>query len=72
MCHVLGWPKISFGFFDKMVQKNLNKLFSQPNIIAKFLKTIMINVLNLENVKALENLWTEWMHVHREQINVCY
>lgn len=30
----------------------------------------MINVLNLENVKALENLWTEWMHVHREQINV--
>ena len=33
MCHVLGWPKSSFGFFHKMVQKNLNKLFGQPNII---------------------------------------
>ena len=33
MCHALGWPKILFGFFDKMVQKNLNKLFGQPSII---------------------------------------
>ena len=33
MRHVLGWRKSSFGFFHKMVQKNPNKLFGQPNII---------------------------------------
>ena len=29
---LLGWPRISFGFFHKMLQKNLNKLFGQPNV----------------------------------------
>ena len=28
--HILGWPKRSFQFFHKMVQKNSNKLFGQP------------------------------------------
>ena len=27
---VLGWPKSSFGFFCKMLWKNLNELFGQP------------------------------------------
>ena len=29
---VLGWPKISFRFSLKMLQKNLNELLGQPNI----------------------------------------
>ena len=29
--YVLGWPKSSVGCFHKMVWKNLNKLFDQPN-----------------------------------------
>ena len=29
----LGWPKTSFGFFDKMVQENPNELFGQSNNI---------------------------------------
>ena len=33
--HTLFWLKSSFGFFCKMVQKNLNKLFCQPNILVK-------------------------------------
>ena len=28
---VLGRPKDSFGFFHESLQKNLNKLFCQPN-----------------------------------------
>ena len=28
---ILGWPKISFGFFHKSLQKNPNKLFGQTN-----------------------------------------
>ena len=28
---LLGWPKSSFGFFHKMLWKNLNELFGQPN-----------------------------------------
>ena len=27
-----GWPKILFGFFCKMLRRNLNELFCQPNI----------------------------------------
>ena len=30
---VLGWPKTLFRFFHKILQKNLNKLSGQPNII---------------------------------------
>ena len=29
----LGWPKTSFGLFDKMVQENPNELFGQSNNI---------------------------------------
>ena len=29
---ILGWPKSSFRFFHKMLQKNRNELFGQPNI----------------------------------------
>lgn len=32
----------------------------------------MVSVLNLENVKAFENAWSEWMYVPRGQINVYY
>ena len=28
---VLGWPKVSFGFFCNILWKNLNELFGQPN-----------------------------------------
>ena len=28
--HVLGWPKISFGFFWNILWKNLNKVSGQP------------------------------------------
>lgn len=28
---VLGWPKSFFGIFHKILQKNVNKLFDQPN-----------------------------------------
>ena len=28
---ILGWPKRSFGFFCKTLQKNLNEIFGQPN-----------------------------------------
>ena len=28
---VLGWPKSLVGFFRKMLQKNPNELFGQPN-----------------------------------------
>ena len=28
---ILGWPKSLSRFFHKMVQKNLSKLFGQPN-----------------------------------------
>ena len=31
--YVLGWPKSLFRFFCKMLWKNLNELFGQPNII---------------------------------------
>ena len=29
--YLLAWPKGSFGFFHKILQKNLNELFGQPN-----------------------------------------
>ena len=35
MEHILFWLKSSFGVFCKMVQKNLNELFCQPNILLK-------------------------------------
>ena len=28
---VLGWPESSFGFFHKVLRKNLSELFDQPN-----------------------------------------
>ena len=28
---IMGWPKTSFGFFCKMLWKNLNEHFDQPN-----------------------------------------
>ena len=32
---MLGWPKVLFGFFNNILQKNLNELFGQPsNVIA--------------------------------------
>ena len=30
-CEVLGWQKSSFRFFQKMLTKNQNELFGQPN-----------------------------------------
>ena len=35
---VLGWPKSLFGVFHKILQKNPNKLFGQPNIICIYLE----------------------------------
>ena len=29
--YIVGWPKSLFGFFHKMLCKNLNELFGQPN-----------------------------------------
>ena len=29
--YILGWPKISFGFFCKMLRKNPDELFGQSN-----------------------------------------
>ena len=29
--YILGWPKRSFGFFHKILWKNLNELFGQHN-----------------------------------------
>ena len=31
-CELLGWPKSSFRFFHKMLWKNSNGLYGQPNI----------------------------------------
>ena len=31
--HILGWTKSLFRFVHKMLQKNWNELFGQPNII---------------------------------------
>ena len=31
----MGWPKISFGIFRKMLRKNPSELWGQPNIIFK-------------------------------------
>ena len=28
---ILGWPKSSYRFFYKRLQKNLDELFAQPN-----------------------------------------
>ena len=28
---ILGWPNSLFGFFRNILQKNLNKIFGQPN-----------------------------------------
>ena len=36
---VMAWPKSSLGFFHKILQKNLNKLLSQPNICCCYLNT---------------------------------
>ena len=34
---ILGWPKSSFIFFCRKLQKNPNELFGQPNIFDMFL-----------------------------------
>ena len=39
--YVLGWPKSLFRFFCKMLWKNLNELFGQPNIIVCISPCIM-------------------------------
>ena len=39
--YVLGWPKSSFRFFCKMLRKNLNKFFGQPNLIVCISPCIM-------------------------------
>lgn len=44
MDKVLGWPKSSFEFFQKMLQQNLNELFGQSYIF--------IFVTALEKVKV--------------------
>lgn len=31
----------------------------------KFIKIIMVCILNLENVKVFEYVWSEWMYVYR-------
>ena len=33
---ILGWPKSSFGFFHKVLWKNPNKLFGQPDTMSTF------------------------------------
>ena len=30
-CGILGWPKSSFGFFHRTLQKSPNELFGQMN-----------------------------------------
>jgi len=42
---LLGWPKSSFGFFCNIIQKNLNKLFGQPNPL---LPVLFIFVFSLQ------------------------
>lgn len=33
---ILGWPKILLGFYNKILWKNRNEIFGQPNINLKF------------------------------------
>ena len=40
---ILGWPKSSFGFFHRILGKNPNEFFGQPNI--SFLKKQETNSL---------------------------
>ena len=40
--HTMGWPKSSFGFFHKMSQKNLNKIFCQPTSLLIILCNVIL------------------------------
>ena len=39
--NILVWPKSSFGFFRKMLWKNLKELYGQPNI-SFFKKSVLV------------------------------
>ena len=57
---ILGWPKSSYGFSYKLLQKNLNNLFSQLNVNLYYSKLmefqgcfyflIIFNILNYINI----------------------
>ena len=54
--NILGWPKSSFGFFYKMLQKNPNELFAQPNnfILLRLVKLKVTFRLYLKNFFAMK------------------
>ena len=57
--HVLGWPKSSFRFFHKMLQKNPNESFGQPNktlhlaVFTSRVGIIAASPLKLRDIKEL-------------------
>ena len=45
--------KTSFGFFHKMLQKNPNRFFGQPNMAINYLDNLLNQIPQLHSPKSL-------------------
>ena len=58
----IGWPKSLFGFFHKMLQKNPNDLFGQPNKSYLNKSVISKKIEKAQKTSIIVNMLTEQSH----------
>lgn len=61
---LLGWPRSLFGFFHHILQKNLKKLFGQPNIIEPWWEVFF------HFIKVKNPLFHETKNIHLKKIDL--